>query len=48
MVIGLYLQSLVLLGVFTGLPHLPLPHFGPRHPRVAPTAADSLPPPWLA
>ena len=48
MVIGLSLQSLVLLGVFTGLPHLPLPHFGLRHPRLVPTAADSLPPPWKA
>ncbi len=45
MVIGLTLQSLVLLGVFSGLPHLP--HFGLRRtPRPIPTAADSLPPPW--
>ena len=45
MVMGLTLQSLVLLGVFTGLPHFP--HFGLRHtPRPTPTAADSLPPPW--
>src|SRR6267142_5676256 len=46
MLIGLTLQSLVLLGVLSGLPRLPLPHFGPRHPRLVPTAADSLPPPW--
>jgi hypothetical protein len=39
------LQSMVLLGVLTGLPKLP--HFSFRKPpRPAPTAADSLPLPW--
>ncbi|HEY6866316.1 MAG TPA: hypothetical protein VI792_03610, partial [Candidatus Eisenbacteria bacterium] len=44
MVIGTLLHSLVLLGVFSGLPHLP--HFSFRHPKQTATAADSLPPPW--
>lgn len=45
MVISPILQSLVLLGVFSGLPHLP--HFSLRRPpRPTPTAADSLPLPW--
>src|SRR6516162_1454176 len=43
-VIGPILQSAVILGVFSGLPHLP--HMPFRHTKTVHTAADSLPLPW--
>ena len=42
--IGPILQSAVILGVFSGLPHLP--HMPFRHTKTVHTAADSLPLPW--